>query len=187
MTRIGSLAVVEGDRILGQTTIDTQLRHNARLISSLDNLVKSLGISISDIDTIAVDLGPGSFTGIRVGIASAKGLAQPDGKQLLGACSLDVLSRQAIERGVQEGIKFLIPVIDAKRGMMYSAVYGLDGRIIKEPYLTTMDMLQKEKSADKFLFGPEIDNTYPDAGIVARFADKKNLEPMYIYDIEYRK
>lgn len=197
VTKIGSLAIAEDAKILGQITIDTQLRHTANLISSLDNLLKSIRVGISDIDAISVDIGPGSFTGIRVGIASARGLAQADNKSLIGICSLEVLCYKIIERGIKGDIKILVPVIDAKRGLFYSASYKVDnGRIktIKEPYLTTMDLLNKEKPKDSLLFGPEIDNTYPDAGVVAILAERKlkeglaqkDIEPMYIHEIEYR-
>lgn len=194
VTKIGSLAVAEDNKILGRTIIDTKLRHNAKLISSLDELLGSLKIKISDIGAIAVDIGPGSFTGIRVGLASAIGLAQPNGKQLVGVCSLEVLCCQLMEKR-KTGI--LVPVIDAKRGMQYSAWYKIDnGKIktVKEPYLTTMDMIQNEKLPNSLFFGPDIDNTYPDAGIVALIGagkikegfSQKNVAPMYIHDIEYR-
>lgn len=183
VTRIGSLAVVRDGEILGQATIDTQLKHTARLISTLG----TLGVSIAEIDAIAVDIGPGSFTGIRVGLSSAMGLAQPFDIPLIGVCSLEVLCRKATS---PDGIKFLVPVIDAKRGLFYSATYGLDGSEIKRPYLTT-----KENLPQGFHFGPEIDNTYPDAVTVAKIAMEKikegkvekNIEPMYLHEIEYTK
>lgn len=197
VTKIGSLVIVEDAKILGQITIDTQLRHTANLISSLDNLLKSIGVGISNIDAISVDIGPGSFTGIRVGIATAMGLAQPDNKLLIGICSLEVLCYKIIERGIEKDIKILVPVIDAKRGLFYSASYKVDnGRIevVKEPYLTTIDLLNKEKPKDSLIFGPEIDDTYPDAGVVALIAERKikeglvekDIEPMYVHGIEYR-
>lgn len=182
VTRVGSLAVVRDGEILEQAAIDTELNHTARLISTLD----TLGIRISDIDAIAVDIGPGSFTGIRVGISTAMGLAQPFDIPLIGICSLEVLCCKV---KVPEGVRFLVPVIDAKRGLFYSATYGTDGSVIKEPYLTT-----KENLPQGFHFGPEIDNTYPDAGTVAKIGEKrikegkieKNIEPMYLHAIEYR-
>lgn len=186
VTKVGSLAAVEDGKILGQATIDTQLRHTANLISSLDNLLKSLGINISNINAIAVDIGPGSFTGIRVGLSCAMGLAQPFSIPLIGICSLEVLCSKA---KAPEGTRILVPVIDAKRGLFYSASYGTDGSEIKKPYLTT-----KENLPQGFQFGPEIDNTYPDAGTVARIGERrlsegkieKVIEPLYIHGIEYR-
>lgn len=182
VTRVGSLALVRDGDILKQATVDTELRHTAKLISTLG----TLGIKISDLDAIAVDIGPGSFTGIRVGLSAAMGLAQPHNIPLIGVCSLEVLCRKV---QVPEGARFLVPVIDAKRGLFYSAVYGTDGSVIKEPYLTT-----KEKLPQGFQFGPEIDNTYPDAGTVAKIAEnrlkegklEKNIEPMYLHAVEYR-
>lgn len=182
VTRIGSLAAVRDGEILEQVTIDTELNHTAKLISTLD----TLGVRISDVDAIAVDIGPGSFTGIRVGISTAMGLAQPFEIPLIGVCSLEVLCCKV---KVPEGVRFLVPVIDAKRGLFYSATYGVDGSVIKRPYLTT-----KENLPQGFHFGPEIDNTYPDAGTVAKIGEQKikegkaekDIEPMYLHAIEYR-
>lgn len=205
VTKIGSLAIVKDGKIIGQTMIDAHLRHAANLISSLDNLLRSHRIKISDIDAIAVDTGPGSFTGIRVGIASALGLAQPDNKQLIGVCSLSVLSYQMAEHS--EG-RNLVPVIDAKRGAFYSACYRLEDESLKtitEPYVIKSEMLRRSIPKDSFVFGPDMRKAgefittdgvvivdthgiYPHAGMAAKAAEKapkKNLEPMYIHDIEY--
>lgn len=187
VTKIGSLAVVRDGKVLGRITIDTQLNHTARLISSLDELLRSLGVRIRDIGAISVDIGPGSFTGIRVGLSTAMGLAQPFDLPLIGVCSLEVLCCKV---KAPEGIRFLVPVIDAKRGLFYSAVYGVDGTEIKRPYLTTKENLPQEG----FHFGPEIDNTYPDAETVAKIGERKikegkvekKIEPMYLHAIEYR-
>lgn len=185
VTRVGSLAVVDDSKILGKVVIDTELNHSARLVSSVDNLLKDIGVNISEIDKIAVDIGPGSFTGIRVGLSFAMGLAQGGGKQLLGACSLDVLMHQIIAKGVPDGIKFLTPAIDAKKGRYYSAVYSIDGKIIRYPYLTTLEILREESLEERLLFGPEIDGIYPDASVVAMIADKKHIRPIYLNEIEY--
>lgn len=211
VTKIGSLAVIENGKILGQTTIDTHLNHASRLISSLDNLLDSCRLNLKDIGAIAVDTGPGSFTGIRVGISSAIGLAQPDDKALIAVSSLEVLAYQIAET-VKE--KIVMPLIDAKRGAVYSAVYKYSGgRIseIKKPYAVKTENLAQDISGSIFVFGPDIrrfsdiipklrgiivdtHNTYPSAGIAARLAEiklkegriKKSLEPMYIHEIEYK-
>lgn len=208
VTKIGSLAVVEQGEILGQTTIDMHLNHASNLINALDDLLDSLEITLTDIDAIAIDTGPGSFTGIRVGIASAMGIAQPDNKLMTDVCSLEVLAYQAKEF---VNHKIFVPVIDAKRGVVYSAFYSFEGnkiRTIKKPCVSKIEDIFKNAKDDLFVFGPEIrrfkealpvkkgiivdtHNTYPSAGTVARISEfkanknsaKKRLEPMYIHDI----
>jgi tRNA threonylcarbamoyl adenosine modification protein YeaZ len=209
VTKIGSLAVVENGNILGQVTIDIGLRHASGFVMSLDNLLSSLKLSLSKIDAIGIDIGPGSFTGIRVGIASALGLANPDEKPIVGICSLEVLSWQAKEL---TGKQNLIPVVDAKRDAFYSACYRFESgkiKLIKKPYAHKNENLSGFIPEDSFVFGPDMrkfsaivgqkegvivdhDNTYPYAGMVAKIAEiklkkgkiKKTIEPMYIHDIE---
>ena len=206
VTRVGSLAVVDNRDIVTEVTVDTNLKHAAGIVSALDSLLASVDTDITAIDTVAVDVGPGSFTGIRVGIASAKGLVQPGGKRLLGVCSLEVLCYEVLNKGlVDNGTEYLTPFIDAKRGGIYTGWYkvGKDNvQVVKEPYLTTLKKLLDEIPSKCYIFGPDVgmirqekEAIFPSAGTVVYLAEKKinekieekSVEPMYIYDVEYRK
>lgn len=206
VTRVGSLAVVDNKNIITEVTVDTDLKHAAGIVSALDSLLASVNTDISAIDTVAVDVGPGSFTGIRVGIASAKGLMRPGNKRLVGVCSLEVLCYEVLNKGlIDSGIEYLTPFIDAKRGGIYSAWYKVEKdniRVVKEPYLTTLKKLSGEMPSGSYIFGPDVkmikeekEPIFPSAGGVVYLAEKKInekieekfVEPMYIYDVEYRK
>lgn len=206
VTRIGSLAIVDRGKIVGQSTIDTTLSHTASLIPVLDNLLASINMDISEVDVVAVDVGPGSFTGIKVGIASAKGLTEPNNKRLLGVCSLEVVCYEVLKKGlVKRKVEYLVPFIDAKRAGIYAGWYRMKGnqvQIVKGPYLTTLKKLLDEMPSNSYIFGPDINMIkkeekpiFPSAGTLAWLGEKKiseglgekTVEPMYIYDVEYRK
>ena len=96
--------------------------HGREIAPSIQSLLEELGLKLASIDLIACDLGPGSYTGLRVGLAAAKGLALALGKPLVGVASLDAMADAALGRA-----RVLCPAIDAKWDQIYGAVYE-DGR-----------------------------------------------------------
>src|SRR5262245_40064777 len=87
-TRAGSVALTEHERVLGEVNLDSGGHHQGRLLRSIDFLLELAGIEISGVGVLAVALGPGTFTGLRVGIATAKGLALAGGIPALGFSTL---------------------------------------------------------------------------------------------------
>jgi tRNA threonylcarbamoyladenosine biosynthesis protein TsaB len=118
-TPAGSVAVQREDRLLGEINLDTGVHHQERLLRSIDYLLDLAGLNISGVDLFAVALGPGTFTGLRVGIATVKGLAVARGAPVFGFSTLLALAHRYIARGLP-----VAPMIDAGRGEVYSALYG---------------------------------------------------------------
>ena len=114
--------VVDGDSI-GEIFFSTRKTHSRRLMTHLLFLLKEAGMSWDDIDHIAVDQGPGSFTGLRIGVATAKGLCVSMGYGLVGVSSLDIMAEQAL---LFSGL--ILPMIDARKGQVYGALYRNDGK-----------------------------------------------------------
>jgi tRNA threonylcarbamoyladenosine biosynthesis protein TsaB len=79
------------------------------------------GVKLAELDLLAVGIGPGSFTGVRIGVATAKGLALAEGKPLVGVTSL-----RALARGMGHGAGLAVPVLDAHKGEVYCAAYARD-------------------------------------------------------------
>lgn len=102
------------------------------LVPTIKRIIKSLGWEISDIDYFAAGIGPGSFTGLRVGLATVKALSWSLDKPIVGVSSLDILASNA-----PKNCDFIIPVIDAKRGLVYASIYKNQGALIKRiaPYM----------------------------------------------------
>ncbi|MBO6014811.1 MAG: tRNA (adenosine(37)-N6)-threonylcarbamoyltransferase complex dimerization subunit type 1 TsaB [Oscillospiraceae bacterium] len=119
-----SVALFQDDALLGISTQITALTHSRTLLPMAEDLLKNAELSMSDIDVFAVAHGPGSFTGIRIGISTVKGLAWASGKPCVGVSTLEAMAWNGSSR---EGL--LCPVMDARRDQVYNALFvNRDGR-----------------------------------------------------------
>ena len=125
-TRAGSCAVARNGVVICETASDRAQPPAARLPIEMMSLLDQAGVSLQDVDIYAVATGPGSFTGLRVGIASMQGLAFAAGKPLIGVSGLDALAR------IASGESRVATWVDAWRGEVYAALYE-DGREVGPP------------------------------------------------------
>ncbi|HHP50959.1 MAG TPA: tRNA (adenosine(37)-N6)-threonylcarbamoyltransferase complex dimerization subunit type 1 TsaB [Moorella mulderi] len=117
-TSVLSAALMEGENLRGEISVQGDKERASDLLSLIDQLLQKTGTDFSQVEGIAVSLGPGSFTGLRIGLATAKGLAHAGGKPLVGVPTLDALAWNAW------GINGIIcPVLYARRQEIYSALY----------------------------------------------------------------
>ena len=100
--------------------------HAELLAPAIEEVCAISGCTVADVDQLAVDIGPGLFTGLRVGVATAKALAQALGIGVLGVSSLDVLAAGAAERFRPGGAARVVSVVDARRGEVFAASYRFD-------------------------------------------------------------
>ena len=114
----GSIALVAPGRCLAEYSLNSSLTHSRRLLSDLQNLLIDSGFSLNDLDGLAVSLGPGSFTGLRIGLGTAKGLAMATGLPLLGIPTLDSLAAQ-----LPFNNELICPLIDARKKEVFAALY----------------------------------------------------------------
>jgi tRNA threonylcarbamoyladenosine biosynthesis protein TsaB len=105
-------------------TLTGRRRHVETLTPALEHLLAQLDLTPADLGVVGVDIGPGLFTGLRVGIAAAKGLAQSLGIGIVGATSLDILTAGAAAAGLRG---LVLACVDARRGEVFAAVYEVDG------------------------------------------------------------
>lgn len=119
-TRSGSIAVIRAGQVLGSMQVAGRLDHSEQVLSSISHLLSRLEVTRGDLDAVAVSLGPGSFTGVRVGLASAGGLARALDIPALGLSSLEALARSV--SGRRRG-SWICPWLEAGRGEVYAAAY----------------------------------------------------------------
>jgi len=126
-TGSGSVALLENTRLLAEINAESALTHSARLLKAVDYLLKKNSLQIQDIDGFAVAAGPGSFTGIRIGLSTAKAFAFASRKPVAPVSSLAALALKLRET---QG-RLFCPFLDAKKGEVYAALFETQDREFK--------------------------------------------------------
>lgn len=118
-TKTQALALVEEERVMARRQTVVRTNHATSLLRNIDDMLKSIGWSGSDLTLIAVGLGPGTFTGLRVGLANAKAIARSVGAAIVGVDSMSAMARPiaALFNGT------VVPITDARRGEVYLSRY----------------------------------------------------------------
>ncbi|MBB6217605.1 tRNA threonylcarbamoyladenosine biosynthesis protein TsaB [Anaerosolibacter carboniphilus] len=141
---VASVAVMDDEKLIGEHIINHERTHSQKLMPMVDDLLKSCELTMEDIDLIAVAEGPGSFTGLRIGVATAKGLAHAMNIPVAGISTLDAL---AFNLPFCEGL--ICPLLDARRNQVYTAIYKWeegDFLSIDGPMAITLDELIEKLS-----------------------------------------
>jgi tRNA threonylcarbamoyladenosine biosynthesis protein TsaB len=139
-TALCSTALAENGAIISYRESSAPKAHASLTAVFIDEMLKEKGISIAECDAVCVSMGPGSYTGLRVGVSTAKGLCFGSGKPLMAVGTLDTLVAQAVAEGlVPEGCRYIIPMIDARRMEVYSAVFTPDCQQITETQPVIVD------------------------------------------------
>ncbi len=124
-----------GDKIVRRYTDECAMKHSVILMGEIDEALKQAGMKPQDCDFFAAVTGPGSFTGIRIGISAAKGMAFASGKKLLGVTSFDLIAYNVDSCG-----NFAV-AIDAMHGMYYLCGYGADKKVNISPCYVSGDYI----------------------------------------------
>lgn len=129
---IGGAALLDEDKLLAECTINCAVSHSRRLTRIIDILLKLSSVPFSSIGAFAVANGPGSFTGLRVGLSASKGFHLATAKPLLGVPTLDAISRK-----FEFSKHNVCPIIDARKGEVYAAIFKADSSGLKKmtPYM----------------------------------------------------
>lgn len=135
-TYTGSVALLENDQVAAEWSLQSAQTHNRRLLQAIDLLLRQTDWEIRDIDAFAVTLGPGSFTGLRIGMSTVKALAWSLAKPFVGISSLDALAA-----ALQYAVMPVCPILDARKKEIYFASYRSDangGQIRQSPYIAAV-------------------------------------------------
>lgn len=146
-TRACTVAVMAGGELVAEMTLEVPRAHGQRLLPLVERVLAEAGAAPADLDAIAVGTGPGSFTGLRIGLTVAKVLAMVLGKPVVGVGTLDVLAH-----GAARGAGLVAPLLDAGRGDVYAGLYRSDGcggppRRLKGPVLAPLGQWLAELAA----------------------------------------
>jgi tRNA threonylcarbamoyladenosine biosynthesis protein TsaB len=123
----GSLAILRDQKVIGEISTWTEETYSSRMFRHLKFLQRELSLEPKNFDLFAVAAGPGSFTGLRVGLAAAKGWAEVFNKPIVGISALEAVAAQA-----HSIAGMLVPVLDARRGQIYFGFYERDGDVLAQ-------------------------------------------------------
>lgn len=171
-TLSGGAAILDGDRLLGEITLNIALTHSERLLSAVDRLLADCGLAPGELEGLAVSVGPGSFTGLRVGLATVKGLALALGLPVAPVPTLDALAAR-----LPFAEAAVCPILDARKGEVYLALYRWRGDAMSREgdYLALPpELAVAELPAPVILLGDGIDACRPWLG---RLGDEARIAP----------
>ena len=142
-----SVAVIEDNKLICEYTINTKKTHSQKLMPMIENMLNLSDLNVREIDAIAVCEGPGSFTGLRIGMATAKAIAHVNDIPVIGVNSLEVLAAN-----MNLCDKKICPILDAQRNQVYTGRYNYEGTKlveIKEIGIQPIDELLEELAQSK--------------------------------------
>lgn len=202
-----SVALVADDQLLGEVTLNVKKNHSNTLMTTIDFLMAQSEVAPEELDRIAVAQGPGSYTGLRLAATVGKTLAYSLDKEIVGISSLYALAAHVRKPGA-----FVVPVLDARRGNAYAAVYQdgvcmiADQHCDFKSFLT--DLSEKISPFNQVIFTGEAENfvemieaagfdqtqivvdslvKLPSAYEVAKAAEKRNAESVHRFAPNYLK
>ena len=149
--KAASVALMEGNKLLGESYQNTGLTHSQTLMVMAEDVLKQCGKTARDVQAVAVAEGPGSFTGVRIGVAAAKGFAW--GKQI-PCFGISTLEAMAESLGVYAGI--VCPVMDARRSQVYNALFRAEAgkltRLTEDRAIALADLEKELKNYEEPVF-----------------------------------
>lgn len=113
-----SVAIADGGNILASVHEDVGIKHSTLLLPKIEELLKEQNLSVKEIDVIAISIGPGSFTGLRIGVAIAKALALSCNIKIVAVPTMDLIAYNYIDK-----CDVLVPLLDARKNMIYYCIY----------------------------------------------------------------
>ena len=159
--KAGSVALLEEQKLLAESYQNTGLTHSQTLMVMAEDLLKSSGKTVADITAVAVAEGPGSFTGVRIGVAAAKGFAWGGQLPCYGVSTLEAMAESL---GIWQG--YVCPCMDARRNQVYNALFyvncGKIQRVREDRAIALSDLAEELKTLTEpiFLVGDGSNLTY---------------------------
>jgi len=129
-----SVSMIEDGKVIGSESINIKKSHSEFILILIKNLLKRVKISLNELSAIAVNKGPGSYTGLRIGVSTAKGLCFSLDLPLLSVNSLDLMIYDVKKKNLVESGSLLCPMIDARRMEVYTKIVKDDLTIIKDTH-----------------------------------------------------
>ncbi|MFV0556843.1 MAG: tRNA (adenosine(37)-N6)-threonylcarbamoyltransferase complex dimerization subunit type 1 TsaB [Lactovum sp.] len=167
-----SVAVLSEGKLLGEVTLNSSMNHSVTLMPTIDYLITQLGLSSKELDRIVVSQGPGSYTGLRIAVTTAKTLAYTLKKELVGLSSLQAIALRVPKE------EYVVSLMNARRGMVYAGLYKNGENILADRYISLLEFLELVSEFSPLTFTGELEDfkeiiskTFPKANQILRGPD----------------
>lgn len=145
---VATVALMEDERLLGEYSINNKKTHSQKLMVMIKEILAGLELKPSDIDVYAASIGPGSFTGLRIGVTTVKAMAYANSKPVIGVPTLDALAYNVVTSGL-----IICPILDARNNQVFTALYRQKNnqleRLTEYMGIPVTELLQLIKEKDK--------------------------------------
>jgi tRNA threonylcarbamoyladenosine biosynthesis protein TsaB len=174
---VATAALIDEDKIIGEMIVNHKKNHSQKLMPLIQQLLNETEVNIQEVDAFGVCIGPGSFTGIRIGLSTAKALAQVGNKPLVGISTLEGL---AFNLPYSRGI--ICPILDAQREQIYTGLYKWEGNqmfsIVEDHAIAVEDWIEelRKRAETIHLIGdgiPKFASTFKE-----RLGEKVSIAPI---------
>lgn len=149
-TLFGGVAVMEDDTLIAESRAGVKVTHSERVMAEIDHVLRHSGMTIRDIDVFGISIGPGSFTGLRVGLSTVKGLAYSTGAGVVAVPTLEAFAWNLPFTNCR-----VCPMLDARKKQVYTAIFKWSGdgfvRVLDECAIAVSDLLPRIKEPTVFL------------------------------------
>ena len=176
--KAASVALLKDGALVSQYSQCTALTHSRTLLPMAEDMLKNAELSIKDVDMIAVAHGPGSFTGIRIGVSTVKGLAWAADKPCVGVSTLEAMAWHGLSAG-----GYICPVMDARRSQVYNAIFKIEGgrpvRVTEDRPIALSELADEVSALNAPVFlvgdGTELTRKYFESAGIPCVAAPENL------------
>lgn len=153
-TKVATISVIDGEKVIGEYSLSKDMSHSEKLMPMVEEILDNIDLKIGDIDLYAVGLGPGSFTGLRIGAATIKSFAHLFNKPVIGVSTLESLAYNMYLNN-----SIIMPMLDARRDRVYTALYRFEDSKIQEiegaQILEIKDIAEKLKTYGSIIVNGE--------------------------------
>ena len=178
-TMTGGIAILEDEGLIAESRLNIKVTHSERIFKEIDALLKKSSLKIDDIDVFGISIGPGSFTGLRVGLSTVKGLVYATGKKVVAVSTLE-----AMALNIPFAQFHVCPMLDARRKEVYTALFKWEDKrlvkIINEQAIKIEDLLSSIDKTTIFLGEGALvykENIIKSIGSLAIFAHPQYMVP----------
>ncbi len=137
-----TVSIIKDEKVLCNYQENITSDMSCKIIPIIDSVLKNVNIKLKDVDKLFIVNGPGSFTGIRVGVTVAKTISWALKKDIIPLSSLELIATTYTDK------RYIVPMIDARRGNVFAGIYDKDLNVIKSDSLVSLDQLNKELDED---------------------------------------